>query len=190
MTVSLLQLWLPIVLGGILAWIASGLIHMLIKYHNSDYRQLANEEEVMKAVGNGSPMPAMYHFPYCVDMDQMKDEGMQRKLEAGPIGLLAIFPNGMPNMGKMMIQQISYFVVACLLIAYCTTLALEPGAQYMEVFRFVLSVGFLSFGWATIPYSIWFGHPWSMTAKYLLDALIYGLVVAGVFAWRWPGITA
>jgi len=28
---------------------------------------------------------------------------------------------------------------------------------------------------------------WVTTAKYLLDALIYGLVVAGSFAWLWPG---
>lgn len=30
------------------------------------------------------------------------------------------------------------------------------------------------------------GHPWSTTAKYLLDALIYSLVIAGSFAWLWP----
>jgi len=97
-----------------------------------------------------------------------------------------LVPNGMPPMGKLMAQQISFFLLGCILIAYCATQALEPGADYMSVFRFVASVGFLAFGWASIPYSIWFGMQWSMTVKYLVDALIYGLVVGGSFAWLWP----
>ena len=89
-------------------------------------------------------------------------------------------------MGSLLFQQISYFLLGCVLIAFCATLALEPGASYMSVFRFVALVGFLTFGWAVIPFAIWFGHRWSMTVKYLIDALVYGLVVAGTFAWLWP----
>ena len=52
--------------------------------------------------------------------------------------------------------------------------------------RQMSAFGFLAFGWGAISYSIWFGILWPMTAKYLLDALIYSLVVAGSFAWLWP----
>lgn len=186
MSISLLQLWLPIVLGTFLAWLASGLIHMLIKYHNSDYQQLKNEDEVMNAIRNGSPALGIHTFPYCVDMNEMKNDAVRERFRKGPVGLLTVIPSGLPNMGKLMAQQISFFLVGCILIAYCATLALEPGADYMSVFRFVAAVGFLAFGWGVIPFSIWFGHLWSMTAKYLFDALIYGLVVAGTFAWLWP----
>ena len=74
-------------------------------------------------------------------------------------------------------------------LAACGAIKLfEDDTIYGEIKRvFVASVGFLAFGWANIPMSIWYGHPWSTTAKYLLDALIYGLVVAGTFAWLWPG---
>lgn len=186
MSISLLQLWLPIILGTFLAWVASGLIHMLFKYHDSDYQQLENEDEVMNAVRNGSPKLGLHTFPYCVDMNEMKDKAVQERFIKGPVGMLTLLPNGLPNMGKLMAQQISFFLFGCILIAYCATLALEPGADDMRVFRFVATVGFLTFGWAVIPFSIWFGHLWSMTAKYLADALIYGLVVAGTFAWLWP----
>lgn len=186
MTINLLQLWLPIVFGTFLAWIASALIHMAIKYHNSDYQRLANEDEVMDAVKKGSPTLGIHAFPFCIDMNEMKDREVQRRFKNGPVGLLTMLPNGLPNMGKLIGQQIGYFFVGCVLIGYCATLALEPGAQYMAVFRFVGVVGFLTFGWGIIPFSIWFGHLWSMTAKYLLDAFIYGLVVAGSFAWLWP----
>jgi len=185
-TINLLQLWLPIVLGTGLAWIASGLIHMLIKYHNSDYQQLSNEAEVMSAVQNGSPNLGIHTFPYCSDMSDMGNPEVQQKFSRGPVGMLTVFPNGMPKIGKLMAQQISFFLAGCILIAYSATLALGPGEDYMVVFRFISTVGFLTFGWAVIPFSIWFGHQWSTTAKYLLDALIYGLVVAGSFAWLWP----
>jgi hypothetical protein len=186
MTISLVQLWMPIVLGTFLAWIASALIHILIKYHNSDYQGLSNEAEVMTAVKNGSPKLGIHTFPYCADMSEMKNPEVQEKFNQGPVAILTIFPNGMPPMGKLMLQQISFFLFGSILIAYSATLVLAPGDEYMVVFRFVSTVGFLAFGWANIPLSIWFGHPWSTTAKYLLDALIYGLVVAGSFAWLWP----
>ena len=186
MTISLLDLWLPILMGTALAWVASGLIHMALKYHNSDYQKLSNEDDVMAAVRNGSPGPGIHHFPHCPDMADMKQESMQKKFIDGPVGFLTIFPRGLPNMGKLMVQQISFFLVGCVLIAYSAALVLAPGTEYMTVFRFVSTVGFLTFGWAQIPMSIWFGHLWSTTVKYLLDALIYALVIAGTFAWLWP----
>lgn len=186
MTISLLQLWLPIIVGTVLAWIASALIHMLFKYHNADYQKLSNEDEVMAAVRNGSPKLGIHTFPYCTDMAEMGNEDIQQKFSRGPVGILTVFPNGMPNMGKAVGQQIVYFLIGSVLIAYCSMLALGPGAEFMAVFRFVGAVGFLAFGWATLPYSIWYGHPWSVAARYLLDALIYGLVVAAAFAWLWP----
>lgn len=190
MTISLLDLWLPIVLGTFLAWIASGLIHMVVKYHNSDYQQLSNEDEVRDAIRKGSPAIGIHAFPFCIDINEMKKDSVQKKFNDGPVGMLTVFPNGMPPMGKLMAQQIGFFLFGSVLIAYSALLALDPGAPYMTVFRFVATVGFLSFGWAVIPFSIWFGHLWSTTAKYLLDALIYGLVVAGSFAWLWPATAA
>jgi hypothetical protein len=56
----------------------------------------------------------------------------------------------------------------------------------MSVFRLVSTVGFLAFCWSNIPMSIWYGHPWSTTFKYFIDALVYALIMAGTFAWLWP----
>ena len=186
MSVSLLELWMPILLGTFLAWIASAVIHMVIKYHNSDYLQLANEDEVMDAVRNGSPKIGVHTMPFCIDMNEMKNESMQQKFAKGPVAMLTVFPNGMPPMGKLVGQQILYFLLGGVIVGYCATLALQPGVDYMVVFRFVAATGFLAFGWAVIPFSIWYGHLWSTTAKYLLDALIYGVIFAGCFAWLWP----
>ena len=112
---------------------------------------------------------------------------VQEKFNKGPVAILTVFPNGLPNMGKLMPQQIAFFLLGCILVAYCATQVLAAGTDYLVVFRFVSTVSFLAFGWAVIPMSIWYGHPWPTTTKYLLDAVIYGLVVAGSFAWLWPG---
>lgn len=187
MSFGLLDLWMPIVLGTLVAWIASALIHMALKYHDSDYQKLANEDEVRAAIKAGSPSLGVHSYPHCTDMAQFKDPEMQQKFKDGPVGMLIVFPDGMMNMGKAVGQQIAYFFIGCIIIAYCATLALEPGADYLSVFRVVGATGFLAFGWGMIPFSIWYGILWSTAAKYLLDALIYGLLVAGCFAWLWPG---
>ena len=186
MTVELTQLWLPILLGGLFVWLASGLIHMALKYHNSDYLRLDDEQGVTEALRKSNPKVGVHTLPYCTDMSAMQDEAMQKRFQEGPVAFVTVFPKGMPPMGKLMAQQIAYSVLGCLFIAYCATLALAPGAEYSTVFRYVATVGFLTFGWATIPFGIWYGLRWPTVGKYLLDALIYGLVAAGVFGWLWP----
>ena len=44
----------------------------------------------------------------------------------------------------------------------------------------------IPYGTATVPEAIWFGRPWSVVVKGLLDALVYGLLTAGFFGWLWP----
>ena len=186
MAVTIIDLWLPILLSSVFAWIASSVIHIVVKYHNSDYQQLSNEDEVAAAIRSGSPAKGVHSIPFCLDMKEMGSPDMQKKFNDGPVSFVTIFDSGMPNMPKLISQQILYFLVGSMFIAYVAGLALPRGADYLEVFRFVSATGFLAFGWAVVPFAIWYGHKWSTTAKYLLDALIYGLLTAGAFAWLWP----
>lgn len=188
MSVSVLDLWLIILVAGVLCWVASALIHMLLKYHNSDYSELSNEDDVLAALGAKSPSPALYTMPYCVDMKEMGSEAMQEKFNKGPVAMISIMPNGMPPMGKLLGQQIMFFFVGSALIAYLASISLSGGADYMVVFRHVFIASFLAYGWAQVPYSIWMGQPWSNCIRYFIDAIIYASVTAGTFAWLWPSI--
>ncbi len=185
---SVSELWLAILLAGVFCWIASALIHMLIKYHNADYKKLNNEDEVASVLGASSPAPGLYTLPHCIDMKEMANEAMQKKFNDGPVAMISVMPNGMPPMGKLLGQQIIFFVAGSFLIAYLATLSIPAGAEYMEVFRSVFVASFLTYGWAQIPYSIWMGQPWSNCLRFLMDALIYSGVTAGTFAWLWPGL--
>jgi hypothetical protein len=188
MSVSIADLWLAIVLAGILCWVASALIHMLIKYHNADYKALANEEAVAKALGESSPQPALYTLPHCIDMKQMGEQSMQDKFNKGPVAMIAVLPNGMPPMVKLMGQQILFFVFGAFFTAYLSTMALMAGSDAANVFRFVSVAAFLIYGWAQIPYSIWMGQPWSNCFRFMIDAAIYAAVTGGVFAYFWPSL--
>ena len=186
MTVLISQLWLVILVAGVLCWLASALIHMLLKYHNADYSELPNEPEVIAALGAKKPAPALYTLPYCKDMKQMGEESMQKKFAAGPVAMIAVMPNGMPPMGKLLGLQVLFFIIGSALIAYLATLVIPAGSEYMTVFRFAFVAAFLTYGWAQVPYSIWMGQPWSNCFRYFLDALIYAAITAGAFAWLWP----
>jgi hypothetical protein len=188
MSISLLELWLPILLASLFCWITSALFHMLIKHHNADYKKIDSEDKVADVLREANLAPGLYHLPYCADMKEMANEDMQKKFENGPIAMISVFENGMPAMGKLLIQQFLFFLVACILVAYVASFSLIPSAADMSVFRLVLVVSFLTFGWGLVPYSIWYGHPWSNCIRYLIDAIIYGLVTAVTFVWLWPQI--
>jgi hypothetical protein len=44
----------------------------------------------------------------------------------------------------------------------------------------------MAYGLGSLSNSVWKGQPWSMTAKEVIDGLVYGLLTAGTFGWLWP----
>jgi hypothetical protein len=183
---SLLQLWLPILLSGVIVFVASSLIHMVVKWHASDYKALPNEDEVRAAIRKGTPAPGQYVLPYCADMKEMGKPEMLAKYTEGPIGFLVINPNGPPAVAPSLVKWFLFTVVVAFMAAYLASRTLAPGTHYLQVFRVVGAVTFLTYGFGSISNSIWMGKPWGSTFKDLADSLIYGLLSAGVFGWLWP----
>lgn len=178
---GILDLWLPIVVAAAICFFASSAIWMLLKWHNSDYQKTDREEEVRSALRGARP--GYYTVPHCADYGDMAKPEMAEKFSAGPIAHITVMPNGMPPMGPKMLSMVGYFLLVAVLCAYVVTRTLAPDADYLAVFRIAGTVAFIANGIGVIPESIWFGRPWSITAKNLLDALIYGLLTGGVFGW-------
>ncbi|HCZ33246.1 MAG TPA: hypothetical protein DHV93_07190 [Holophagaceae bacterium] len=184
--VSLTHLWLPIVLSAVFVFAASSLIHMVIKWHASDYRALPNEEEVRAALQKAAQSPGQYVIPHCGDMKDMEKPEMQQKYKDGPIGFIMLSPNGAPNMGKALGMWFLYSLAVAFMAAYVASRTLGPGTHYLQVFRVVGAVSFLTYAGGSVQMGIWAGKPWRSVVKDLLDGLIYGLVSAGAFGWLWP----
>lgn len=183
---SLPSLWLPILLSAVFVFIASSLIHMVLKYHNSEYRQLANEDEVRDAIRKHNPTPGQYVLPYCADMKEMGSDVMKQKYMDGPLGFLTLRPNGVPKMGPSLIYWFLFTVVVSIFAAYIGHVTLPAKMHYLTVFRVVGSAAFMAYGLGTLPGAIWMSRPWSAVFKELVDALIYALLTAGTFGWLWP----
>jgi len=184
--VSLLQLWLPILLSAVLVFVASSLIHMVFKWHNSDYRKLPNEDEVRAAIRKGEPAPGQYVLPYFGDMKEMQSPEAQQKYAEGPVAMLYLKANGCPNMGSALLAWFLFSVVISFAVAYLTSRTVAPGAHYLQVFRVAGTVAFLAYAGNAAQAAIWMGKPCRSAAKEILDGFIYGLVTAGAFGWLWP----
>jgi len=184
---SLLSLWLPILLSAVVVFVISSLIHMVFKWHASDYGVLANEDAVRDAIRAGNPAPGRYVVPYCQDMKDMAGEAMQRKYLEGPVGHITLLPNGPQNMGKYLglwfLWSLAVAVVAALIAVQI--FGLDP-TRARAVAKLIGAVSFIAYGFGTVTESIWMGRPWSQSAKYLLDAALYGIGSGLVFFYLWP----
>ena len=184
--VTIGALWLPILLSSIAVWVASALVWTVMPHHKSDWAELPDEDAARRALTPQGLVPGLYSIPYAVTHKDLEDPETTRKFEEGPVGILTVMPSGTPTMGgKIMLSVIFYFVIS-IVVAYLASRTLDPGADYLAVFRVTGTVAWLAYGTATVPDAIWFGRPWSGIVKGLLDALVFGLLTAGFFGWLWP----
>lgn len=184
--VSLAQLWLPILLSAVFVFIASSIVHMLLKFwHSPDYRGLSNEDEVGAAMRKGNAGPGMYIVPYCKP-EQMKDPAMQERFRQGPVGLVVLRAPGMMNMGAFLGQWFVFCVVVSLLAALLGIHTMGVGTPYKHVFGVIGLSTFLAYGLGTVPNAVWWGHPWTSQFKHIVDGAIYAALTAGTFGWLWP----
>jgi len=180
------QLWLPILTTAVFVFIASSLIHMVFKWHNADYKKIANEDDVRNVLRASPLAPGQYVLPHCQDMKDMQTEGMMQKYREGPVGLLVILANGTPNMGKLLSQWFLLNLVVAALAACLAVQSFSLQGNSHQAGHLVGMTSFLAYGAGSVCNGIWWGKPWISVAKDLLDALIYGTISALTFMWLWP----
>ncbi|TAJ50764.1 MAG: hypothetical protein EPN60_06895 [Nevskiaceae bacterium] len=183
---SLSLLWLPILLAAVAVFFTSSLVHMVFKWHNPDYRKLANEDEVREAIRKGNPAPGQYVLPHCLDGKDMQKPEVQQKFIDGPVGLLVLRPSGAPKIGAHLLKWMGLALLVSALSAAIACTGLGRGADPHRVFHVIALCTLLAYGAGAVSDGIWKGHPWAAVAKDLLDALLYAAVSGAVFAWLWP----
>lgn len=176
----------PILVSAGLVFVASSVIHMVLKWHAPDYRQLPNEDGVRAALQKSGAAPGQYVTPYCKDSKEMGSPEMTKKYAEGPNFVMYLRPNGAIKLGPFLGKWVLYSVIVSALAAYIARVALLPGANYLQVFRIVGFSAWLAYSWQGPADSIWKGKPWSLTAREMVDGLIYGMLTGGAFGWLWP----
>jgi hypothetical protein len=183
--VSIAALWLPIVLSAVIVFVVSALMHMLLKYHQSDCLQIPNEDKVLAMLRSVNLKRGFYYFPYILPKD-MKAPASIERYKQGPVGYMTIIPSGAPAMPKYLIQWFIYCLVIGAVVAYLAGSVLPVGAPYMPVFHVVGIAASLAYGLGHLSNGIWKGQTWSMTLKEVIDGIVFGLLTAGTFGWLWP----
>lgn len=183
---DVLQLWLPIVLTSVFIFIASSLIHMVFKWHNSEYGKLANEDAVAAAIRAGNALPGQYVFPHCMDMKEMQSDEMMKKYREGPIGLLTLRRNGPPAMGPALIMWFLFTLILAAITALIAVKSIGLEAHAHTAAHLVGLVTLLAYGAGSVQAGIWMGKPWGSVAKDLLDSFIYAVISAATFLYFWP----
>jgi hypothetical protein len=184
--VPVLSLWLPILLAAVIVFVASSIVHMVLPFHKGDYARLPKEDEVMAALRGFSIPPADYLVPCATSPKEMGTPAFQEKMKQGPVIFMTVRPNGMPSMTKSLVLWFVYCLVVGIFAAYITGRALQPGAHYLQVFRFAGCTAFIGYSLALWQGTIWYSRNWTTTLKSNVDGLVYGLLTAGVFGWLWP----
>ncbi len=183
--VPLTALWLPILLAAVIVFVASSIMHALLTYHQSDCKQLPDEDKLLAALRAAGLKRGYYHFPFCTHKE-MKSPAVMEKFKQGPVGFMTVFPSGPPAMPKFLGMWFVYCLIIGFFVAYLTGHTVAPGANYLVVFRVAGTAAFLGYGLGQLSNGIWKGQPWGMTIKEVIDGLIYGLLTAGTFGWLWP----
>ena len=184
--VPIMSLWLPILLSAVAVFIISSIIHMALGYHVNDFKELPSEKQIMDDLRKHNIPDGNYSFPRATSMKEMGSPEFIEKMKQGPVGMMNIAKSGSTNMGKELTLWFFYSIIVGIFAAYVSGRALEPGAYYLEVFRFVGVTSFLGYSLALLQGSIWFKKSWSSTFKSMFDGLTYALFTAGIFGWLWP----
>lgn len=178
---NILDLWMPIVVSAVFVWVFSALVWMVFPWHKSDFSKTTDEEAVRSSLKG--LLPGYYNVPHVIDQNALKDPEVRRKFDEGPLAFITIVPSGLPNMAKNMVLSFAYYLLVGIICAYVVTRTSGADASYLQVFRITGTVAFVSYGFAYFQDSIWFGRPWSISAKSMLDAFLYALLTGGVFGW-------
>ena len=184
-SVSAFSLWLPILVAAIVVFVASFLAWMVLPHHKPDFKGLRDEDDFLSSLRARKPEAGQYAFPFCDDYSKLKDPEYKKKYEAGPHGMMLVWP-GPPNMAKALALTFVFYLVVGFCVGYLGAFSLERGAGFMEVFRVTGAAAIFVYTLGFIPNAIWFGRTLRSVVMDVIDCVIYGILTGLIFSWMWP----
>ncbi len=184
--VTVPSLWLPILLSGVLVFVVSSIIHMVLSYHAGDSQPVPDEAKVMDALRPFEIPPGDYAMPRPASMKEMGEPAFIEKTKAGPVAFMTVLPNGPTAIGTSLARWFGYSLLIGAVAGYTAGITIGPDADYGLVFRVVGAVAFAGYSLAILQSSIWWYRSWRYTFLTMFDGLVYALLTAGTFGWLWP----
>ncbi len=178
------DLWLPILTSGIVVFVLSWAMWMVMPHHRADWFALPEEDALIEALrAQGVRGPGQFSFPHYEGPETARDPAWIAKMKEGPAGFMVLRKPGPPTMGKSLGIHFAFCLVVSLFTAYVAAHSLEAGADGASVFRIAGTTALLAYAAGNVPYATWFGFSWRSTWMHVLDGVVYGLATGAVFAW-------
>jgi hypothetical protein len=181
--ITVTSLWLPILLSAVAVFVMSNILWMALPFwHRSDYKKLSKEQALLDSVSEATS--GQYIAPY-LNWGKLTPEE-RAAVERRPMAFVLVRNPAKFSFPAALATYFAYTLVISFLVGYVTGVALPPGGPFREVLRIAGTVGILAYSFGSVGDSIWYGKPWSVTAKVIIDGIIYGLLTGVIFAWLWP----
>ena len=126
----LFDLWLPILINGVVLFFASFAAWVLLPHHFGDRKTLPAEDTFMQFLREQDVAPGNYMFPYTATKAEQQSKEHMEKYAAGPRGCLDVYD--MPNMPANMAKTVAFFLVTSAVIGYITHVACPPGGDGVD----------------------------------------------------------
>ena len=184
--IPIAALWLPIVLSGVVVFVVSAMVWMVMPHHKKDFARVEDEGTFLDAIRSCGAGPGMYVFPWADGAEENSAEYRER-VRQGPVGILRVRDGeSVLDMRTAMAKSLVLYLVVGAFVAFVASASLGAGAGFLAVFRITGLAAFMAHGFIGFQESIWFGLPGSVAFKHALDGLVYALLTASVFGWLWP----
>ncbi|MGJ8636431.1 MAG: hypothetical protein ACSHX5_06270 [Phycisphaerales bacterium] len=176
---------MPILVSGVLVFVASSIIWMALPIHKPDIKFIPNEEAFDAAIKPLDLKPGFYMYPNCATSKEMQSDAFKSRWKAGPWGTINVMSSA-PNFPMNLLKCFISYIVIAAMCGYLAGIGLAPGAEYMDVFRVVGTAGILGFCMGSFAGDFFLGKPNRFIITSFIDGVVFALITAGVFAWLWP----
>ncbi|MCE2968246.1 MAG: hypothetical protein ACK5WB_14510 [Phycisphaerales bacterium] len=187
---ALTALWLPVLVSAAAVWFWQFLSWAALSLHGKDWDGLPDEDRFMNALRELNIPPGNYVFPHDDARARSSDPEFKArfkaKWQAGPIGLINVWPAKM-SMGGKMIGSFLVNLLVSALIAYLASITLKPGDGFLRVTQVVVTAGILSYSFAQLHTGIWFNAKPRAMIMAVIDGVVSGVLIGVIFAAMWPG---
>jgi hypothetical protein len=183
------SLLLGTILGGLTAFIWSGISWTFLTWHEKPLRTFQNEDEVSAVIASHITESGTYLLPGGPSQEGMTSEQkksaqavVMQKMQKGPVMFAAIRREGFGSYSRGLIVQLLIQMASALLL---TWLVLQTaGLSYAKRVVFLAVAGLAAGVIADLPNWNWWGFSGAYTAvnlaDYTLTWLLAGLVIAKV----------
>jgi hypothetical protein len=185
MMTPLVQLWLPVLVSAVVVFVASFLAWMVLPHHKKDIKTLPDEKALTDHLRKLNLPPGTYMWPGCQPGQDMKSEEYCARYNAGPWGTMNVVGRK-PSFARNLVLTFLLYIVVSIFVGYVTSLAREPGASFLPVFRLAGATAVLGYCAGSIPGAIFTGKPGRFVLTDFIDGVVYGLLTGVMFGLFWP----